>query len=303
LTPLPTQRAFSLEKKADENGNARDEGNDAFAVVLGDAPPLGAAVVVAIDRDRLTPSGASNDEISIRPEDMGVTFDAHGATIEFSFASSGPAGSSRSRKKSFARLSAAAVAFPRDEHFGDGPYVSRSAAAHVFLLWVASVIGYVVGDVGVRWVLETRSWKPTRTRLFATLPTGEKTAKKKAETILLRLRRRLRASARARRAIGVFLVWVATAIRQRRTRYQEQGRQDAVCDSKTPSHTRRSFRTTTTRKRLKENAKAKRSRTGALVLVASRSRSRRAPRSRSSRGVPASCRTRRTARFSTGESV
>ena len=176
LTPLPTQRAFSLEKKADENENARDEGNDAFAVVLGDAPPLGAAVVVAIDRDRLTPSGASNDEISIRPEDMGVTFDAHGATIEFSFASSGPAGSSRSRKKSFARLSAAAVAFPRDEHFGDGPYVSRSAAAHVFLLWVASVIGYVVGDVGVRWVLETRSWKPTRTRLFATLPTGEETA-------------------------------------------------------------------------------------------------------------------------------
>jgi hypothetical protein len=206
LTPLPTQRAFSLEKKADENENARDEGNDAFAVVLGDAPPLGAAVVVAIDRDRLTPSGASNDEISIRPEDMGVTFDAHGATIEFSFASSGPAGSSRSRKKSFARLSAAAVAFPRDEHFGDGPYVSRSAAAHVFLLWVASVIGYVVGDVGVRWVLETRSWKPTRTRLFATLPTGERNGslEKKAETILLRLRRRLRASARARRAIVSF---------------------------------------------------------------------------------------------------
>ena len=165
--PLPTQSAFGF--KVPGKVDARD---DTFAVVVADAPPLGAAVVVAIERaslDRvasvdpsLDPSlgsieiGASEHDKhgehgSVRPEDVGVSFDAKGATIQFP---AGPAGPNQ--KKVFARLSAASVAFPRDEHFGDGPYVSRSAAAHVFVVWVGCLLGYVVGDVGVGAVLELR---------------------------------------------------------------------------------------------------------------------------------------------------
>ena len=169
--PLPTQ-------KVDGKVDARD---DAFAVVIADAPPLGAAVVVAIERaslDRVasvdpslasTELGASEHDThgehgehgSVRPEDVGVSFDAKGATIQFP---AGPAGPNQ--KTVFARLSAASVAFPRDEHFGDGPYVSRSAAAHVFVVWVASVLGYVVGDVGVGAVLTAarRAVKTSRDR-------------------------------------------------------------------------------------------------------------------------------------------
>jgi len=170
--PLPTQKLKT--GKVD----ARD---DAFAVVVADAPPLGAAVVVAIERaslDRVasvdpslasTELGASEHDThgehgehgSVRPEDVGVSFDAKGATIQFP---AGPAGPNQ--KTVFARLSAASVAFPRDEHFGDGPYVSRSAAAHVFVVWVASVLGYVVGDVGAGAVLAAarRAVKTSRDR-------------------------------------------------------------------------------------------------------------------------------------------
>ena len=160
--PLPTQSAFGFRVpgKTDAVGD-----DDAFAVVVADAPPLGAAAVVAIERagvDRVasvdpsrsaTELGASEhgEHDSVRPEDVGVFFDAKGATIQFP---AGPAGPNQ--KKVFARLSAASVAFPRDEHFGDGPYVSRSAAAHVFVVWVACLLGYVVGDVGVGAVLELR---------------------------------------------------------------------------------------------------------------------------------------------------
>ena len=189
--PLPTQSAFGF--KVPGKVDARD---DTFAVVVADAPPLGAAVVVAIERaslDRvasvdpsLDPSlgsieiGASEHDKhgehgSVRPEDVGVSFDAKGATIQFP---AGPAGPNQ--KKVFARLSAASVAFPRDEHFGDGPYVSRSAAAHVFVVWVASVLGYVVGDVGVGAVLTAacRAVKTSRDRdgvfAFAKRATGKR---------------------------------------------------------------------------------------------------------------------------------
>ena len=153
-TPLPTQSAFGPGK-----GDARGDDGDASVVVVAAPPPLGVTVVVAVDRasleteasrSGLADAGASAREptSALRPEDMGVAFDATGATISFT------AGNG---EKVFARLSAASVAFPRDEHFGDGPYVSRSAAAHVFVVWVGSVLGYVVGDCVARCVLAARA--------------------------------------------------------------------------------------------------------------------------------------------------
>ena len=102
-TPLPTQRAFGFRVPGKTDDKIGDD--DRSPSSSPDAPPLGAAAVVAIERagvDRVasvdpsrsaTELGASEhgvDDSIVRPEDVGVFFDAKGATIQFPAGPAGP---------------------------------------------------------------------------------------------------------------------------------------------------------------------------------------------------------------------
>ena len=89
---------------------ASDETIVVFAVEIVPAAGLVALEVVPLG-DRAAPV----TPVAVTPASLGVEFERRGVHL------------TRDR----VRLSLASYASPRDEHFGDGPYVTRSSAWHV----------------------------------------------------------------------------------------------------------------------------------------------------------------------------
>jgi hypothetical protein len=74
--------------------------------------PLGFVTLRAREREQDDQHAVPHTK-STAPEEIGVQFERRGVAVDGKV-----------------WLSAAAYTSPRDEHFGDGPYVSRSAGAH-----------------------------------------------------------------------------------------------------------------------------------------------------------------------------
>lgn len=149
--PLPAQRKF-----VDEG----TDGSELFTVtvVVHDVPSLGLITLRAVHPSTIQmDTEILHETVPKTATDVDASFDEKGAWVKVE---------SSKTKKTFARLTAAAIAFPRDEHFGDGPYVSRSATAHLVPTWIGIVlgfsIGYVVVGIASRFVKRSKRTKDTR---------------------------------------------------------------------------------------------------------------------------------------------
>jgi|AntAceMinimDraft_12_1070368.scaffolds.fasta_scaffold238407_1 hypothetical protein len=94
-------------------------------VVVHGLPPLGLVTLTA----RRGPGYTMSKHSGVNPEMMGVRFERRGVAV------TEPGAGARAG----AWLSAASYTSPRDDHFGDGPYVSRSGVWHAMPLWLGEL--------------------------------------------------------------------------------------------------------------------------------------------------------------------
>jgi hypothetical protein len=160
--PLKGQRQVRVDEESNEHATAGQNDYVTLVVAVTDLPALGLITVRAVSDSTL--DGISSDHLyELTPKtqsDVGALFDAKGAWVQVSETKSlTGAHTERWQKETqkdftetkhrrrFAKLTAHSVQFPRDEHFGDGPYVSRSGTAHVALTWIGVVLGCLLGNV------------------------------------------------------------------------------------------------------------------------------------------------------------